>query len=344
MSNLLDGQPSALDRTLRARGGSGALAAPGPLPASPNGQRLSVSVVIAAYNASAHLGTAIQSALVQTHPPFEVIVIDDGSTDATPEIARSFGGSVTYVRQEHRGVSAARNRGLTLASGEYVAILDADDVCDPNRLALQLQALIAFPEGVGCLTGSWWFNDVRRLHETRPDPKIADAPPLAWLVHCPLLPASLLFRRETAHGLEYPVGVSTSEDMIFLTQLRTRGPFCLCSEPLYGYRIWHGQTTRRFTDLDSFRLRLHWARANWRDLNSAASLADVEEALWSNLAEQLEGHYWSRRREPFLRTHRYLRANWPAVLPRPAVFSWRWYPEWLWRAKGWLDLLTGRGK
>jgi glycosyltransferase involved in cell wall biosynthesis len=301
-------------------------------------------VLIPAYNASAHLAAAIQSVLGQTYPPAEVLLIDDGSTDATPDIARSFGRSITYVRQKHQGVSAARNLGLALASGEYVALLDADDVCHPERLARQLQVLTAFPKCVGCFTGYWVFSNGRRLSVTRPDPNSAYALPLVWLYRCQMLPASILIRRESAQGIEFPLTVRNGEDVIFLALLRTRGPFCLCPEPLYGYRQWHGQTTRRLTEVEGFRQRLAWARANWRSLDPETSLGEVETTLWLALAKQLESHYWRRRREHFFRLRRYLLANWPSALPCPAVFSWRWYPECLWRVKGWLDRLTGRGQ
>ena len=100
-----------------------------------------ISVLIPAFNAERYLGEAIQSALAQTQAPFEVIVIDDGSSDGTAEAAMAFGQSVRYRRQEHQGVGAARNRCVELARGDHLAFLDADDRWDPRKLERQLAAM-----------------------------------------------------------------------------------------------------------------------------------------------------------------------------------------------------------
>lgn len=97
-----------------------------------------VSVIVPAYNAQPFLARAIGSVERQTFTDFEVVVVDDGSTDATAEIAGGF-GSVRYVRQDHLGEAAARNRGLDEAGGEFVAFLDADDEWLPEKLARQLE-------------------------------------------------------------------------------------------------------------------------------------------------------------------------------------------------------------
>jgi glycosyltransferase involved in cell wall biosynthesis len=101
----------------------------------------SVSAVIPVHNGAAYVADAIRSALNQTCPPVECLVIDDGSTDATPDTVREFGDQVTYMREERGGVSAARNRGARLARGALVAFLDHDDSWLPTKLERQLQAL-----------------------------------------------------------------------------------------------------------------------------------------------------------------------------------------------------------
>ena len=104
-----------------------------------------VSVVITLWNGAAFIAEALESALEQTVPPSEIIVIDDGSTDQSREIARSFTG-VTVIEQTHQGSSAGRNRGLANASGRCIAFLDADDVWQPRKLELQGAVLEAHPE------------------------------------------------------------------------------------------------------------------------------------------------------------------------------------------------------
>ena len=99
-----------------------------------------VSVIIPAYNAERFLRDAIESALSQTYTPIEIIVVDDGSTDATPEILQAYADKIKIIRQDNAGLSAARNLGIAHSRGEWVAFLDADDMWDPEKIELQLSA------------------------------------------------------------------------------------------------------------------------------------------------------------------------------------------------------------
>jgi glycosyltransferase involved in cell wall biosynthesis len=110
-----------------------------------------VSVIIPVFNGARFLAPALESALAQEYKPFEVIVVDDGSTDATPEVAGSF-PEVHYLRQPNSGPAAARNAGIRVAHGEFIAFLDADDLLPPGKLQLQVGYLVDHPE-VGCVLG-----------------------------------------------------------------------------------------------------------------------------------------------------------------------------------------------
>jgi glycosyltransferase involved in cell wall biosynthesis len=94
-----------------------------------------VSVVIPTYNQAQYLGQSIQSALDQTYLSREIIVVDDGSTDETPSVVESFGSQVSYIRQENQGLAGARNTGIRIAQGEFVALLDSDDMWLPTFLS-----------------------------------------------------------------------------------------------------------------------------------------------------------------------------------------------------------------
>ncbi len=98
-----------------------------------------------AYNYARYLREAIDSALAQSYPPLEVIVVDDGSTDATPEVLASYGDRIRVLRQSNRRAAAARNAGIAAARGEYVAFLDADDVWPRRKLELQMARFDADP-------------------------------------------------------------------------------------------------------------------------------------------------------------------------------------------------------
>ena len=99
-----------------------------------------ISVVIPVHNGARYLGEAIESVCSQTLQPTQIIVVDDGSTDDSATVARSF-AQVEYLFQENAGAATARNRGVTLARGEYLAFLDADDIWLPKKLEWQLAAL-----------------------------------------------------------------------------------------------------------------------------------------------------------------------------------------------------------
>jgi len=98
-----------------------------------------VSVVIPAYNAEAHLGRAIASVLCQTRKADEILVVNDGSCDGTSAVIQAFGGRVRGLDRPHRGAAAARNAGVKASNGKLVAFLDADDEWLPRKLALQLE-------------------------------------------------------------------------------------------------------------------------------------------------------------------------------------------------------------
>lgn len=104
-----------------------------------------VSVIIPVFNGERYLAEALESVFLQTRLPEEVVVVDDGSTDATPAVARSFGDRIRYVRQQNRGIGPARNRGLRESTGQLVAFLDHDDLWTEEKLDLQVRALKASP-------------------------------------------------------------------------------------------------------------------------------------------------------------------------------------------------------
>jgi glycosyltransferase involved in cell wall biosynthesis len=145
-----------------------------------------VSVIVPVYNGARYLAEALESALGQTCPPHEVIVVDDGSTDDSARIAAhfqaQFGTALRYCYQENRGTGAARNRGAEIATGTNLAFLDHDDIWLPRKLEFQQEALAIHPEwdGVFGLVDQW-----------RGAPDLAASPPLAGVI-----PSALLIRHD----------------------------------------------------------------------------------------------------------------------------------------------------
>lgn len=120
-----------------------------------------VSIIIPCYNSEQHVGRAIRSALNQTYRNVEIIVVDDGSTDTSIDVIRSFGDRIRWETGPHLGACMARNRGLELARGELVQFLDADDELLPEKLEVHVPETLGAAAGVLVISGGW--------HEERKD-------------------------------------------------------------------------------------------------------------------------------------------------------------------------------
>ena len=117
-----------------------------------------VSVIIPVFNGERYLAEAVESVLAQTYRPTEVFVVDDGSTDSTAAVAKAFVPRLQYVSQPNAGSAAARNHGVRISSGEFIAFLDADDLWTAEKLALQNAAFTADP------ALDMVFGNVRQFH------------------------------------------------------------------------------------------------------------------------------------------------------------------------------------
>jgi glycosyltransferase involved in cell wall biosynthesis len=171
-----------------------------------------VSVIMAAYNAADHIGEALESVLAQDWRPLEVVVVDDGSSDATGEIVRSH-PEVVYVRQENRGPAAARNAAAAASSGGFVANLDSDDLLPPTRIGDQVRHLLAHPELGAVLGRQEWLNAPSWMARDGVYGDV-DGVPLS----------SVMFRRDVFFALGgYDTSFVHGEDMDLLMRMRERG-------------------------------------------------------------------------------------------------------------------------
>lgn len=118
----------------------------------------SISAIVRVHDGEAHVAQTLEAILAQTHPADEIVVVDDGSTDRTPEILARFGAQLHVVRQPNGGLAAAFNRAMAEARGEYVAICDADDLWVPGKLARQAAAVAAHPEVDLAFGAAWIFG------------------------------------------------------------------------------------------------------------------------------------------------------------------------------------------
>ncbi len=152
-----------------------------------------ISCIIPVYNGEPYLREAIDSILAQTCRPLEIIVVDDGSTDGTADVAGGYGARLVYVRQTNAGPAAARNRGVGLARGEFVAFLDADDLWHPEKLQRQMARFQARSELGYCVAHvqNFWIPELKEEAEKFRDHRIAK--PLPGYVTATLLARRSVF-------------------------------------------------------------------------------------------------------------------------------------------------------
>jgi glycosyltransferase involved in cell wall biosynthesis len=149
-----------------------------------------VSVIVPVFNGAAFLGEALDSVFAQDHRPLEVIVIDDGSSDDSAAIAAT--REVLVIRQEQRGVAAARNVGIAASTAPIIALLDQDDLWLPTKLSRQVEALLAHPLSVSMVLQEFFLAPP--LTTT---PKWFARPELVNVPHAGWAPSCLAFMRET---------------------------------------------------------------------------------------------------------------------------------------------------
>jgi glycosyltransferase involved in cell wall biosynthesis len=143
-----------------------------------------VSILIPAYNAQEWITDTLRSAIAQTWPNTEIVVVDDGSSDRTLAIARQFeSDGVRVFTKENQGAAATRNKAFTLSRGDYIQWLDADDLLAPEKISKQMEMAEAFPDKRKLLSGSWG-RFMHRYYRTRfvPTELWCDLTPVEWLV------------------------------------------------------------------------------------------------------------------------------------------------------------------
>ncbi len=299
-----------------------------------------VSCVIPCYNAAPYLRETVDSVLRQSCPPLEILLVDDGSTDASAAIAASYGPRVRVIRQANRGESVARNRGLDKARGPWVALLDADDRWEADKLEKQWAAVAASRDIVCVYTDAYAFDGSGRLADiarpewhARPERRVR----MLCCTEAGILPSSALVQTASARQVRFPEDTQHAEDMIFFACLRERGSFHRVPHALTGYRVSPTAQSAR----PGFRFHSVRSRHCWLAAHAERYTPDEYQQGLQLLAEELvvahDLAFWARDH----RTVRRCRDYFPRLLggrqPLPDTFRRRLLPGPLLRLKDWFD-------
>ena len=222
----------------------------------------SVSVVMTARDAERFIVEALRSALDQTVAPDEIVVVDDGSSDATAALAGAIDPRVTVIQRRHSGIGPSRNAGLERAGGAFVALLDADDVWLPSKLALQLAAFAADPSREAVFTRFDEFVD--------PDDPPAGGTRAPLTEQSGALPSGLLMRRTVVDRIGPLAAGSVGDWVSWWATARALGIHeYVVPEVLYRRRI--HRTNNSLVSADGGREFVSVARRHLRDLGEHRS-------------------------------------------------------------------------
>jgi len=245
---------------------------------------MKISVIIPTWNRSSYLVRALESVYAQSVLPHEVIVVDDGSTDNTREIIAQHFTEVLYHYQENQGVSSARNTGIRMAAGDWIALLDSDDCWLPHKLEQQRELLRANP-GAGIFrSNEIWIRNGKRVNPMKKHTKYGGDIFQHCLPLCRISPSSTVIRRDLFDEIGlFDESLPACEDYDLWLRMCATYPVLYAEEALlikYGGHA--DQLSRRYWGMDRFRIRALEkivASSTLNAENRAAALAMLLEKL-----------------------------------------------------------------
>ncbi len=216
-----------------------------------------LSVVIPSHNRSNLLHRTLKSVFAQTYKHFEVIVVDDGSTDNTAELIDTHYPQITYIFQVNKGVSAARNAGISQAKGEWIVLLDSDDEWLPHKLQTQMDAAIKHPEHKIFHTDEIWIRNGNRVNPMKKHQKYG-----GWIFEkclplCAISPSSVMIHRQVLQkvGL-FDESLPACEDYELWLRICSVYPVYFIEEALIiKYGGHEDQLSTKFWGMDRFRIK-----------------------------------------------------------------------------------------
>ena len=228
-----------------------------------------ISVVIPTYNRYDYLKEALTSVFTQTYLPYEVIVVDDGSTDATEQVQKDF-PNIKYIYQKNSGVSSARNLGISMTSSEWIAFLDSDDRWHSDKLQTQVLFHKKNPQFLMSYTDEIWIRDFKEVKIPKKFRKIGKNIFLENLSYCNIAPSSSLIHKKLflKIGL-FDENLEVCEDYDLWLRILLYHNIAFISEKLlYKYAGHENQLSFKHWGMDRFRVRT---------LEKILSIADREK-------------------------------------------------------------------
>ena len=215
-----------------------------------------ISVVIPTYNRGWIIAEAIESVLAQDFKNFQLIVVDDGSTDNTREIIRFYERDIILISQDRQGVSAARNSGIAAASGRFIAFLDSDDIWQPEKLSVQVEFFNKNPEVFICQTEEIWIKNGLRINPKKRHKKPSGMIFEPSLSLCLVSPSAVMMRQSLFDlvGL-FDERLPACEDYDLWLRVGCRHPVFLIDTPLVVKRGGHADQLSAEPGLDKYRIQ-----------------------------------------------------------------------------------------
>jgi len=206
-----------------------------------------ISIIIPTYNYGEYLPVALESCLQQTYKNLEIIVVDDGSTDNTREIIERYGDRIVYIFQENAGVSAARNRGIESANGDFIGFLDADDYFTEDAMSVRLDILFKNTHIGAVITETYSKKGRDGSLSCQPGFKSDKSSGKFYedliLGRLPFATCAVLAKGSIAKQFRFPVGLSNGEDVVYFCKIFFSATAYYTQRPT-AVTLWHQDSLR----------------------------------------------------------------------------------------------------
>jgi glycosyltransferase involved in cell wall biosynthesis len=240
-----------------------------------------VSVIIPTFNRAWSVTNAIDSVLAQDYDAIEIIVIDDGSTDNTPDILGGYGNKIRVLTQQNSGVSAARNLGIKQSQGEFIALLDSDDAWEPDKISCQIGFFKENPDALICQTEEIWIRRGKRVN-----PKVKHKKPSGMIFEaslhlCLVSPSAVMIRKELFELKGYfNEGFPVCEDYDLWLRIAADHPIFLIDKPCTIKHGGHADQLSAHHSQDKYRI------ASLVGLIQSGTLSSEQEKMAAKVLEK----------------------------------------------------------